>query len=68
MAKYIFKYMGKQSGAKVGGRYMLSGGELVLPTYVYDDSVEVFLGELEPTYQREVDLGERGKYMEYSFI
>ena len=68
VAKYIFKYMGKQSGAKVGGRYMLSGGELVLPTYVYDDSVEVFLGELEPTYQREVDLGERGKYMEYSFI
>jgi hypothetical protein len=68
VAKYIFKYMGKQSGAKVGGRYMLSGGDLVLPTYVYDDGIEVFLGDQIPVYDRVVDLGERGQYMEYSFI
>ena len=68
VAKYIFKYMGKQSGAKVGGRYMLSGGDLVLPTYVYDDSIDTFLGGVTPVYDRTVDLGERGRYMEYSFI
>lgn len=68
VAKYIFKYMGKQTGAKVGGRYMLSGGDLVLPTYVYDDSVDAFLGDNTPAYQREVDLGENRKYMEFSFI
>lgn len=68
VAKYIFKYMGKQCGTKIGGRYMLSGGDLVLPLYVYDDAVEPFLDGIEPTYQREVDLGEKGKYMEYSFL
>lgn len=68
VAKYIFKYMGKQTGAKIGGRYMLSGGDLILPTYVYDQSVDTFLGDVAPVYDREVDLGERGKYFEFSFI
>lgn len=27
-AKYIYKYMGKNFGAKVGGRYVLTGGDL----------------------------------------
>lgn len=68
VAKYIFKYMGKQSGAKIGGRYMLSGGALELPRFVYDQSVDVFLGDVPPVYDRTVDLGERGQYFEYSFI
>lgn len=68
VAKYIFKYMGKQAGAKVGGRYMLSGGALALPTYVYEQSVDVLLDGNVPTYDRTVDLGERGQYFEYSYI
>lgn len=68
VAKYIFKYMGKQAGAKVGGRYMLSGGDLVLPTYVYEQSIDALLDGTAPVYDRAVDLGERGKYFEYSFI
>ena len=68
VAKYIFKYMGKQCGAKIGGRYMLSGGDLALPLYVYDDSIDAFLGDRAPTYSREVQLGEKGKYMEFSFL
>ena len=68
VAKYIFKYMGKQAGAKVGGRYMLSGGDLVLPTYVYEQSIDALLDGTTPVYDRAVDLGERGKYFEYSFI
>lgn len=68
VAKYIFKYMGKQTGQKIGGRYMLSGGDLALPTYVYADSADTFLGDLVPVYDRVVDLGEGRQYMEYSFL
>lgn len=34
-AGYIFKYMRKQGGQRIGGRYFLAGGELVKPIYVY---------------------------------
>lgn len=34
-AGYIFKYMRKQGGQRIGGRYFLAGGELVKPVYVY---------------------------------
>lgn len=34
-AGYIFKYMRKQGGQRIGGRYFLSGGDLVKPIYVY---------------------------------
>ena len=40
VAKYVFKYMGKQSGQKIGGRYCLIGGELERPFFVYGDSAE----------------------------
>lgn len=68
VAKYIFKYMGKQTGQKIGGRYMLSGGDLKQPVYVYEDSVDFFLGSQAPVYERTVDLGSNRQYMEYSFI
>lgn len=44
-AKYCFKYMGKEAGAKIGGRYFLHGGDFVLPRYAYADDPSVFLGE-----------------------
>ena len=68
VAKYIFKYMGKQTGQKIGGRYMLSGGDLKQPVYVYEDSVDFFLGSQAPQYERTVELGENRKYFEFSFI
>lgn len=68
VAKYIFKYMGKQTGQKIGGRYMLSGGDLVTPTFLYDDSVDTFTAATPPIYSREVDLGDGKKYYEYSYI
>ena len=36
-AGYIFKYMRKQGGQRIGGRYFLAGGELVRPQYIYLD-------------------------------
>lgn len=36
-AGYIFKYMRKQGGQRIGGRYFLAGGELVKPDFVYLD-------------------------------
>ena len=68
VAKYIFKYMGKQSGQKIGGRYMLSGGDLASPVYLYDDSIDTFLGGQTPIYDRVVDLGDGKQYREFSFI
>lgn len=34
-AGYIFKYMRKQGGQRIGGRYFLAGGDLVKPIYIY---------------------------------
>ena len=68
VAKYVFKYMGKQVGAKIGGRYCLIGGrDLARPRYVYGDSAEQLIGDQTAKYDREVKIGEL-KYREYSFI
>lgn len=37
VAKYILKYMSKQGGQRIGGRYFLHGGDLAKPFYVYAD-------------------------------
>ena len=71
VAKYIFKYMGKNFGAKVGGRYMLHGGKLLHPVYVYGDGVEDFVGVDELARASEYTLeipGENGKYKEFDFL
>lgn len=39
VAKYIFKYMGKNAGAMIGGRHFLHGGELRTPYYQYADEL-----------------------------
>lgn len=73
VAKYLFKYMGKQQvgaygdEAKIGGRYFLSGGDLALPVYDYGDAPEAF-GIDTPTFSREVDVPGGGVYRELSFL
>lgn len=69
VAKYVFKYMGKQTGQKIGGRYCLIGGQnIVRPHYEYGDSVEEFISGATAKYDREVKVGENLEYREYSFI
>lgn len=70
VAKYVFKYMGKQSGQKIGGRYCLIGGQgIARPVYVYGDSAEELIPpDLPNKYDREVNVGENLTYREYSFI
>lgn len=70
VAKYMFKYMTKNFGAKVGGRYMLHGGALVRPVEVYGMGVEEFG---DPTsanlWEKEVMKGETNLvYREYDFL
>lgn len=66
-AKYIFKYMGKQMGQKIGGRYYLSGGMLDRPTYIYADDPRD-LGDLTAAvYNREIET-DGGLYREWSFL
>ena len=69
VAKYVFKYMGKQTGQKIGGRYCLIGGQnIVRPHYEYGDSVEEFISGATAKYDREVKIGDELEYREYSFI
>ena len=35
ISKYVWKYMTKQGGQRIGGRYFLHGGELREPRYIY---------------------------------
>lgn len=68
VAKYIFKYMGKQSGQKIGGRYYLHGGKLRKPVYLLAESPEVFFEGQNPVYHRELDIVDGAKYREWSFV
>ena len=73
VAKYLFKYMGKQQvgaygeEAKIGGRYFLSGGDLKLPVYDYADAPEAF-DHGEPTFERTIEIPGGGVYRELSFL
>lgn len=66
VAKYIFKYMTKECG-KIGGRYLLMGGELQKPVYAYGETMEEFI-DSEPLYKKHVEIGENIIYNEWSFI
>ncbi len=44
VAKYIFKYMGKNAGAMIGGRHFLHGGNLRAPHYEYADELSALPG------------------------
>ena len=67
VAKYIFKYMGKNLGAKIGGRYVLTGGKLAHPLYAYGDGVEDFTNGAAPQGYS-IELPNGGKYWEYDFL
>lgn len=68
-SKYIAKYLTKSNGNKVGGRYYLSGGDLIRPTYVYGDTIDELVDPSlsEPIYSREISK-DWGSYREMSFI
>lgn len=68
VAKYVFKYMGKQSGQMIGGRYFLHGGKLKMPVFVLADDPEVFFDGHEPQYHRELNVCEGATYNEWSFL
>lgn len=69
VAKYIFKYIGKDAENKVGGRYLLTGGELARPVYAYGDSPTEFIQEGVEKYHKTVLLEDAGiKYDCYSMI
>ena len=54
VAKYIFKYMGKQgSDGMIGGRYALTGGALAAPFYLYGNTPDEFRDGRTPTASRE---------------
>lgn len=68
VSKYVFKYMGKQLGAKIGGRYALIGGKLARPVYQYGETAEEFLDGHTVKYDREVNIGDSLTYREYSLV
>lgn len=49
VARYIFKYMTKNAGAKIGGRYALKGGALALPVYDYADDPQTWIATAPPS-------------------
>lgn len=66
VARYIFKYMTKNAGAKIGGRYCLKGGRLALPLYDFADDPRAWI-TAEPlnTFTRDLPNGDR--YTCYDF-
>lgn len=70
VSKYIFKYMGKQSGEKVGGRFFLHGGNLQKPICLYGDSERDFQDDAygRPVWQTENEPIPGVKYWEWSYI
>lgn len=68
VSKYIFKYMGKQSCQKIGGRYVLIGGDVVKPTYVYGDTPSELLNGEKPSFQPEPCVIGDVVYSELGFI
>lgn len=56
VCKYVYKYMGKQDGAMIGGRYYLHGGQLELPIYeYYDDVTDICTNYGTAPYKRECE-------------
>ena len=73
VAKYIFKYMGKQGvNGKIGGRYALIGGSLASPMYLYGEDPREFLPFSDDQMKADGFYRESWhegiKYREWSFI
>lgn len=67
VAKYIFKYMGKQGvDGRIGGRYVLMGGKLNSPVYIYGDNPHEFMPERGGYFRTSEHDGI--KYREWSYI
>lgn len=64
VARYMWKYMGKNLGAKIGGRYALTGGKLAKPVHLYGEYPEEFTeGELPEPYRVKIEgVGEFCRY------
>lgn len=72
VAKYIFKYMGKQwINGRIGGRFVLTGGDLRSPIYLYGDDPREFLPpgfeSDESVYHRKTEFVGM-EYEDWSFI
>ncbi len=60
VAKYIFKYIGKDINSKVGGRYLLTGGAFVKPVVIHGDRKEEFsTGLSTPRFEKRVEISSR---------
>ena len=68
VAKYIFKYMGKQGATKIGGRYFLHGGELAGPVYAYANDAREFLGSEAPKNHFTTTAASGIEYEEWDFV
>lgn len=66
-AKYIMKYMQKQTGQKIGGRYFLTGGQIKRPVYILADTPEEIATENDPLWSKKTD-GAWGTYERRSYI
>ena len=63
----MFKYMTKNLGARIGGRYALHGGRLAAPVVVLGDGVSEFAPTGATPKSWSVDLPQGGTYTEYDF-
>ena len=68
VAKYIFKYMGKQTGARIGGRYFLHGGDLAAPVVELCDVIPPALQALPEAFRTEFSLAEGFEYQKRYFL
>ena len=69
VAKYIYKYMGKQNGQIIGGRYYLHGGDLARPVYEYFyDVTDVDTNYGTAAYKRECEPVSGVVCREWNFI
>lgn len=56
VAKYIFKYIGKDLNNKIGGRYLLTGGALRRPAYMYAEDAREFSTASPVRYEKNVEI------------
>lgn len=70
VAKYIFKYMGKNEGQKIGGRYVLIGGDVKRPVCVYANDVADVIdeSELKNAFHKSCEVSDGLTYDEWSFV
>ena len=68
VCKYVFKYMRKNFGERIGGRFYLRGGDLALPKYAYGEAVEEFCEPAAALYKKRVEVPCGVTYEMYSFV